>query len=236
MIRVTIWNEYRHEQHDERVRAVYPDGIHAVIAAFVGAQADMRAATATLDMPEHGLTEAVLAETDVLLWWGHQAHQEVSDAVVERVRRRVLDGMGLIVLHSGHASKVFRALLGTDTSRLRWREDGDMSRLWVMDPTHPIAQGLGDSFVIPRDETYGEHFGIPTPDELVLLTWWQGGEVFRSGCCWRRGLGRLFYFQPGHETFPVYYQEEVQRVILNAIRWAHTEVRHVPVTGHVTRP
>lgn len=236
MIRVTVWNEYRHELRDEAVRKVYPEGIHSVIAGFVGAQADMRVRTATLDMPEHGLTEEVLAQTDVLLWWGHMAHGEVDDAIVARVRERVLDGMGLIALHSGHASKIFKSLMGTRTDLLRWREDGDLSRIWVMNPTHPIAQGLGDYFEIPHDETYGEHFDIPAPEALVFVTWWEGGEVFRSGCCWQRGLGKVFYFQPGHETFPVYYQAEVQQVLLNAIRWATPGTLHVPVTGHVTRP
>jgi trehalose utilization protein len=175
--------------------------------------------TATLDEPEHGLTEEVLAETDVLLWWGHMAHKEVSDEVVERVQKRVLEGMGLIVLHSAHVSKIFVKLMGTGCM-LRWREAGERERLWVVAPGHPIAEGIGDYFEIPHEEMYGEFFDIPAPDALVFVSWFQGGEVFRSGCCFERGQGRIFYFRPGHETHPTYHQPEVQRVISNAVRWA----------------
>lgn len=235
MIRVTVWNEYRHEQTDEAVRAIYPEGIHAAIAHVLGKEADYTVRTATLDMPEHGLTQAVLDDTDVLVWWGHIAHEEVADAIVDRVQQRVLDGMGLICLHSAHASKIFHRMMGTRTLNLRWREDEELCRLWVMDPAHPIAAGLGDYVDIPHEETYGEHFEIPAPDELVFISWFPGGEVFRSGCCWRRGLGRVFYFQPGHETFPIYEQAEVQTILRNAVRWAAPTATHKPFSGHCTR-
>ena len=101
-IRVTVWNEYRHEREDERYRSVYPDGIHGAIAEGLGASAALTVRTATLDEPENGLPDDVLMETDVLIWWGHKAHEEVSDDTVNRVQARVLHGMGLIVLHSGH--------------------------------------------------------------------------------------------------------------------------------------
>lgn len=218
MTRVTVWNEYRHERTDAAVRAVYPDGIHGAVAAGLrDAGFDVR--TATLDEPEHGLTEAVLAETDVLTWWGHMAHPEVADEVVDRVHQRVLEGMGLIVLHSGHFSKIFKRLMGTGCD-LKWRESGERERLWVVDPAHPIAEGLGESFVIEEEEMYGEHFDIPAPDRLVLVSWFKGGEVFRSGCCFERGRGRIFYFRPGHETHPTYFHPQVRRVIANAARWA----------------
>lgn len=219
MIRVTVWNEFRHEQEMPEVKAIYPNGIHAAIAEFLGKNEDMTVRTATLDEPEHGLTDEVLNNTDVLLWWGHAHHNEVSDEVVRKVCQRVNDGMGFIALHSAHASKPFSRLLGTRTDMLRWREDGDMQRLWVTSPGHPIVKGLGDYFEVPHDETYGEQFFIPQPDNLVFISWHPGGEVFRSGCCFVRG-GRIFYFQPGHETFPVYYQPEIQTVITNAVRWA----------------
>ena len=210
MIRVTVWNEFRHENEMPEVAAIYPNGIHGAIADFLSKNEDMTVRTATLDEPEHGLTDEVLNNTDVLLWWGHMAHQEVSDEAVAKVCQRVNDGMGFIALHSAHASKPFSRLLGTRTDMLRWREDGDMQRLWVTSPGHPIAQGIGDYFEVPHDETYGEQF---------FISWHPGGEVFRSGCCFVRG-GRIFYFQPGHETFPVYYQKEIQTVITNAVRWA----------------
>jgi trehalose utilization protein len=218
-IRVTVWNEGRHEKLHEKIKKVYPDGIHSVIAGFLNKQADITARTATLDEPEHGLTEKVINETDVLIWWGHIAHTEVSDQVVERVHKRVLEGMGLIVLHSGHLSKILCKLLGTSCT-LIWREADDKERLWNMEPSHPIAQGIGNYFEIPYEEMYGERFDIPTPDELVFVSWFEGGEVFRSGCCWRRGHGKIFYFRPGHESYPTFYQKEVQQVIINGVRWA----------------
>ncbi|WP_306057758.1 ThuA domain-containing protein [Natronococcus wangiae] len=217
MVAVTIWNEFRHEQEDDDAAAVYPDGIHATIADALEDDHEVR--TATLDEPEHGLTEAVLDETDVLLWWGHIAHDEVADEVVDRVQERVLEGMGLLVLHSGHFSKVFKRLMGT-TCNLQWREDGARERLWVVDPGHPIADGLGESIELPETEMYGEPFDVPEPDRLVFTSWFEGGEVFRSGCCYRRGNGRIFYFRPGHETYPIYENEEVRRVLRNAVDWA----------------
>src|SRR6476659_384544 len=230
MTHVTVWNEYRHERSDPAVAAVYPDGIHTAIAAGLR-EAGFDAGTATLDEPEHGLTEEVLAATDVLTWWGHAAHPEVEDAIVDRVQRRVLDGMGLIVLHSGHHSKIFRRLMGT-SGDLKWREAGERERVWVVDPSHPIAEGLGESFVIEQEEMYGEVFDIPAPDRLVLVSWFQGGEVFRSGCCYERGRGRIFYFRPGHETHPTYFHPDVRRVIANAARWASAPGGEAPVFGN----
>jgi trehalose utilization protein len=218
MTRVTVWTENRQERTDPPVAAVYPEGIGAAIAAGLR-EAGFEVGTATLDEPEHGLTDDVLARTDVLTWWGHVAHDEVDDAIVDRVQRRVLDGMGLIVLHSGHHSKVFRRLMGT-SGDLKWREAGERERLWVVDRSHPIAEGLGESFALDEEEMYGEPFDVPPPDELVLISWFTGGEVFRSGCCWRRGRGRIFYFRPGHETHPTYHQPMARRVIANAAHWA----------------
>jgi len=218
-VRVTIWNEYRHESESSVIAGIYPDGIHNTIAAYLRKDAEFECRTATLDEPEHGLTEEVLDNTDVLVWWGHCAHNEVRDEIVDRIQNRVLRGMGLIVLHSGHHSKIFKRLMGTSCN-LKWRDIGEKERLWVVEPGHPIAQGLGEYFEIPHEEMYGERFDIPEPDTLVLLGWFQGGEVFRSGCCYHRGYGKVFYFQPGHETYPVYHQEEVLKVIANAVKWA----------------
>lgn len=232
--RVTVWNEFRHEKHNAAVTKLYPDGIHNAIARHLSGQG-IPTQTATLDEPEHGLTDAVLAETDVLIWWGHMAHGEVSDSVVEKVYQRVLDGMGLVVLHSGHFSKVFKKLMGTSCD-LKWREANEKERIWVVEPGHPIAAGLGEYFEIPHAEMYGERFDIPAPDTLVFVSWFEGGEVFRSGCCYQRGKGRIFYFRPGHETYPIYHQSEVLRVITNAVRWAFQEPS-APVTfGHRPQP
>jgi len=212
---VTIWNEYVHEREGGDAARIYPDGIHATIAAALDEVGPVR--TATLDQPEHGLPPEVLDSTDVLLWWGHSAHDDVADEIVARVVDRVLDGMGLVVLHSGHFSKPFKRLMGTRCT-LRWRHD-DRETVWTVAPGHPIAAGVPESFVIPEQEMYGEFFDVPPPDELVFISSFAGGEVFRSGCCWTRGRGRIFYFSPGHETNPVYHQPEVQRVLLNGVRW-----------------
>ncbi len=217
-IRVTIWNEFYHEQHQEEAKAIYPKGIHQTIADFL-AEEDLIIRTATLEEPEHGLTQQVLDDTDVLIWWGHVRHQEVSDQVVERVARRVQQGMGFIPLHSAHESKIFQRLMGT-TCSLRWHEEGEKERVWVIEPSHPIAKGLPPYFEIPQEEMYGERFNIPAPDRLVFCSWFESGEVFRSGCCFIRGNGRIFYFQPGHETYPTYHIPQVQQVIKNAVRWA----------------
>ncbi len=217
-IRVIIWNEYRHEKFHSEIAQIYPDGIHEALARHLRAEG-FEVRTATLDEPEHGLTEEVLAQTDVLIWWGHMAHDEVRDEIVERVYRRVIDGMGLIPLHSAHYSKIFVRLMGT-TCSLKWREIGERERVWVVEPGHPIADGLGEYFEIPHSEMYGERFDIPAPETLVFISWFEGGEVFRSGCCYRRGKGKIFYFSPGHESYPIYYQPEVLRVISNAVRWA----------------
>ena len=223
-INAVVWNEFVHEREHEDVRKIYPKGIHGVIGESLRNTGDFLVRTATLDMEEHGLTAEILEETDVLYWWGHMAHDKVSDAVVERVKTRVLEGMGLVVLHSGHYSKIFRSLMGT-TCSLKWREAAEKQRLWVIERNHPIAAGLGEYFEIPHEEMYGERFDIPSPDEQVFLSWFQGGEVFRSGCCWNRGSGRVFYFQPGHETYPTYYEPSVQLVLANAGRWAAQRVR-----------
>ena len=229
-LRVLVWNEYRHERSDADVAQVYPQGIHDVIAGALR-EAGFESRTATLDEPEHGLTEAALAATDVLVWWGHQAHGDVADEIAARVQQRVLDGMGLIVLHSAHFSKPFKLLMGTSCN-LKWREIGEKERLWAVHPAHPIAAGLPDQFVIPHEEMYGEPFGIPQPDSLVFISWFAGGEVFRSGCCYFRGRGKVFYFRPGHETYPTYYQPEVRRVLDNAVRWAApTDGPQIPVVN-----
>lgn len=217
--RIVVWNEFRHERENPVVRQHYPDGIHSTIIDALRKDGFSNVRGATMDEPEHGLSADILDETDVLLWWGHRHHGDVSDAVVERVHDRVLRGMGLVVLHSGHFSKLFKRLMGTACS-LNWRADGERERLWVVKPEHPIAEGLAPYFELEQEEMYGEVFEIPEPDELVFLSWFAGGEVFRSGCCYTRGRGRIFYFRPGHETFPTYHDANVQRVIANAARWA----------------
>jgi trehalose utilization protein len=229
MINVTVWNEYRHEKTDQKVQEMYPEGIHGQLKSFLDEEFTVR--TATLDEPEHGLTEEVLNDTDVLVWWGHIAHNEVSDEVVNRVHERVLQGMGLIVLHSGHMSKIFIKLMGT-TCDLKWREADETCRICNINPSHPITDGIGEYIELEKEEMYGEHFDIPAPDELIFINWYQGGEVFRGGCTYKRGNGKIFYFQPGHETYPSYYNPKVQRVIKNAVKWATPTDSTYPTYGH----
>ena len=216
--RVTLWNEYRHEQQNRRVAEIYPHGLHAPIEKYLEGLG-CRVRSATIDEPEHGLNDQVMSETEVLLWWGHKAHDEVDDEVVRRVQQRVLDGMGFIALHSTHYSKIFRTLMGTSCG-LTWRSNGERERLWVVNPGHPIAKDIGEYVDVPAVETYGEPFDIPEPDALVFVSWFEGGEVFRSGCCFKRGRGNIFYFRPGDQDYPIYYQKEILQIIGNAVLWA----------------
>lgn len=223
-IRVTIWNENEHEKTNALVAKLYPKGIHGAIADAFSSDKDVRIAIATQDMTEHGLSEEVLKNTDVLTWWGHKIHGDVDDKIVERVQRRVWEGMGLIVLHSGHFSKIFKRLLGTPCS-LSWREAGEAERLWVINRSHPIAAGLPPYIEIEHEEMYGEPFTIPEPMETVFISWFEGGEVFRSGVTYQRGAGRIFYFRPGHEAYPTYHNKQVLQVIKNAVHWAYNPAK-----------
>jgi trehalose utilization protein len=219
-LRVLVWNENYHERCNQVVAKLYPEGIHGAIASYLKTLGSgLKIRTATLDDPDQGLSEEVLKETDVLIYWGHVRHNDVKDETVERVCKQIQCGMGFIGLHSTHLSKVFTRLMGT-TCHLRWRESGESERLFVLEPNHPIMEGVPAFFELDQEEMYGERFDIPTPDELLMLGWFKSGEVFRSACTYRRGNGRIFYFQPGHETYPTFYNEHVLKIIGNAVRWA----------------
>ena len=232
MIRVLVWNEFRHEKSSDRVKEVYPDGIHSAIAEFLGKEEDIEVKTAWLDQENCGITKEILDETDVIIWWGHKAHNEVPDEIASLVRDAVLDGMGAIFLHSGHHSKPFKALMGTSCN-LTWRESGDSEILWVIDPAHPITRGIDRYFKLEHEETYGEPFVIPNPDKVLFIGNYSGGEVFRSGVLYERGNGKIFYFQPGHETFPTFKVPEVQTVIKNAVRFVSPAYREPIGCPHV---
>lgn len=218
MIQVTVWNEFIHEQEYEGIRKIYPDGIHGCIGSFLGKNEDISVKYATLEMDEHGLSADVLNNTDVLIWWGHAAHDRVSDEVVERIKEQVLRGMGLIALHSAHHSKIMKALLGT-TLNLHWK-DNVSERIFCVNPSHPIAHGITEPIFLEHEEMYGEYFDIPKPDDEIFLGWFSSGHVFRSGVTFTRGMGKIFYFQPGHEEFPIYHNPQIQKIITNAVRWA----------------
>ncbi|MBQ7638868.1 MAG: ThuA domain-containing protein [Clostridia bacterium] len=234
MIRVTIFNEFKHEKEDERVKAIYPDGIHNALKKGLEDE-EITVKTVTLDDEECGLTKEALDNTDVLMWWGHMAHDKVPDEVALRVRDAVHEGMGAVFLHSGHHSKPFKLLMGTSCN-LTWREDGDYELVWVTKPSHPIAQGIGRFIKLEHEETYGEPFAIPEPEETVFIGSFENGEVFRAGCCFKRENGRIFYFQPGHETFPTYYNEDVIKTLKNAVHWANPVYRTKIDCPHVGKP
>ncbi len=231
-INVTIWNEFRHEKEHKTVQKVYPKGIHAPIKEYLEKEG-CQVRVGTLDDKDQGLPQKVLDDTDVLIWWGHMAHKEVKDELVDRIQARILAGMGLIVLHSGHESKIFRRMMGTSCG-LVWREDHEMENLWVVNPYHPISAGLEPVIVLDHEEMYGECFDVPPPEEIVFISWFEGGEVFRSGCTWHRGRGKIFYFRPGHEMYPTYHDKDILHVIANAVRWAkfdgNTETRGIGKT------
>ena len=221
-IKVTIRNEFIHEKSQkavgDQIRKFYPDGIHRAIAGHLKSD-DLEIRCVSLDEPEQGLPDSILNDTDVLFWWGHCAHQKVADSLVEKIALRIQYGMGLIVLHSGHYSKIFRRMMGTEC-RLRWREVGEKERLWCACPSHPIVQGLPETFVIPNSEMYGESFDIPDDGKVIYMSWYEGGNVFRSGVTFQRGAGKIFYFSPGHETYPIYHDPNIIKVLSNAVRWA----------------
>lgn len=217
-IKVTIWNEFYHETNEAAVQKLYPEGLHVAIAKQLAAD-DLEIKCVALTDPDQGLPPEVLDNTDVLVWWGHCMHHELKDELAEKIHERVLHGMGFIALHSSHYSKPFRRLMGTECA-LRWREVGEKERVWVIDPSHPIAAGLPETFVIPNSEMYGERFDIPQDGHIVFMSWYEGGNVFRSGITFQRDQGKIFYFSPGHETYPIYYDSNVIQVIANAIRWA----------------
>ncbi len=218
MIKVTVWNEYIEEIMYEHVAKVYPEGIHNCIKDFLSKNEDIVVRTSTLSMPDQGLSEEILSDTDVLIWWGHQAHEQVTDENVERVKKHVLNGMGFIPLHSAHYCKAIKELLGTSMC-LKWKH-GESEKLVCIAPSHPIALGITEPIYLEKEEMYGEFFDIPKPDDIVFLGWFSNQEVFRSGCTFTRGWGKIFYFQPGHEEYPIYYNPQIQKIITNAVRWA----------------
>lgn len=233
-VQVTVWNEGRHEKLSEAVRKVYPLGIHGTIASIFDGDPDFSVRTATLDDPDCGLPDEVLNSTDVLIWWGHFCHDEVPDELAEKVHRRVLEGMGFIALHSAHLSKPFVRLMGTSCT-LHWR-DNDRERVWVTAPRHPIAKGIPGFFELEREEMYGEYFDIPKPDDLIFNGWFKGGETFRSGCTFTRGHGRIFYFQPGHEQYPIYHNAIIRRILHNAVLWAKPDGDYPPLECPCAEP
>lgn len=223
MIKVTVWNEYIHEREIPEIAKVYPEGIHGQIASFLKEQNDLDVRCTTLQDSEQGLSEEILADTDVLIYWAHCAHDKVSDETAERVVAHIQNGMGFIGLHSAHFCKILKKILGTSMT-LSWKDD-DSEKLFVTCPSHPIAAGVSEMIELPNEELYGEYFDIPKPDDVVFTGWFKSGAVFRSGITYTRGNGKIFYFQPGHEAYPIYYNSEIQKIITNAVYWAKPSSR-----------
>ena len=228
---ITIYNEFIHEKNEQRIADVYPKGIHEQLKSFIESD-ENKVTCITLDNIATDMTDELINSTDVMIWWGHMGHHLVPDEIAVKVQNAVLSGMGIIFLHSAHHSKPFKLLMGTPCN-LGWREDKDYERLWVCNPAHPIAKGIGRCITLAHVEVYSEPFMIPEPDELVFIGAYEGGEAMRSGCCYKRGYGKVFYFQPGHESFPTYYNKDIQTVILNAIEWAKPNYRGILGCPHI---
>jgi len=218
-IRVTIWNEFRHEKHEGSLaQKYYPNGIHAQIKSFLDECDDLEVRLACLDDPDQGIPDEVLDNTDVLMWWGHCYHDAVRDDRVEYIRNRVYKGgMGFVACHSAHESKPFKAIVGT-SGALSWGDDYP-EIMWNLKPSHPIAEGIPDHFDLELEELYAEPFYIPDPDDLIFAGWYPTGHIFRAGATYTRGMGRVFYFQPGHESCPSFHNPFVQRVLKNGVHW-----------------
>lgn len=198
--------------------AAYPEGMGVYLKNILSEDGNDVTYIEVTDDGEQNYDEDVLKGCDVAVWWGHWYHDRVSDKLVDQLVENVQKGMGLICLHSAHRSKPFLRLLGT-TGCLKWREDAEKERVWCVDLTHPINKGVGEFVDVAHEEMYGEPFDIPTPDELVYLGWFQGGEVLRSGCVFKRGRGKLFYFNPGHETYPTYKNPSIVKILKNACEY-----------------
>ena len=229
-MRVTLFTEYNASMDCDEAKASYPNGgMNPALEAFLKTENEVTTIIHSDGDDGSALTEEILKNTDVLVWWGHWYHGSVNDKVADMVVEFVNRGMGFIALHSAHASKPFRRLVGTNGS-LSWREMGENERLWVIEKAHPITKGLGDYVDIPHEEMYGEPFAIPAPDELLFISWFKGGEVMRSGCVFNRGYGKVFYFRPGHETLPTYLNPQIQQIVLNAVKYV------APVVGVLDKP
>jgi len=218
--KVLVWNEYIDDRRAGPAKDCYPNGIHETIARLLRSYLPGTVVeTATLQDENSGITDEALASANVLIWWSHVAHEQIPDTVVDLVQDHVLRGMGIILLHSSAESKIFKRLMGT-TCSFRWRESGDRELVWVTDPSHPIAAGIPCVIELAADETYSEYFDIPKPEAVVFISSFAGGEVFRSGCTFQCGEGKVFFFSPGHESYPIYHNDMISKVIGNAVVWA----------------
>ncbi len=263
-LKVLVWDEQQDAQ-----KQVYPNYLGNWIAEYLNKQEGVVTRSVSLKDADQGLADENIEWADVVIWWGHQKHNQVADAPVGKIVERIKSGQcGLIALHSAHWSKVFKAAMyerfkqdvlarlpaTVDKSKVDFvkkkegkpevlseedkdgrhvvtvvapncglggvRADGAPGHLETKLPDHPIAKGVPAKFDVKQTEMYNELFTVPEPDAVVFFETWDKGEKFRSGCCWALGQGRVFYFRPGHETYPVFHQEETLKVVHNAVLWS----------------
>ncbi len=217
-MKVTIVCEYNSSMDSLEGKKAYPNGMGNCLKDFLQSAYDDVTLITYDDKGADELTDDIIEKTDVMFWWGHWYHGAILEELADKIVSRVQRGMGMVFLHSAHMSKPFKKLIGS-TGTLKWREVGEHERLWCVDMSHPIAEGLGEYIDIPQEEMYGEPFDIPKPDELVYIGWFQGGEVFRGGCVFKRGRGKFFYFNPGHETYPTYRILKIQKLLIQACEY-----------------
>ncbi|MFH1372026.1 MAG: ThuA domain-containing protein [Planctomycetota bacterium] len=215
---VVVWSE------GTAPKNVYPNDICGAIAEGLKELKDWDVVEARLSDPNQGLPDELLNRADVLIWWGHKKHNQVRDGLVDKIVSRVKDeGMGFISLHSSHFARPNIKLMGTPCSWKEYLGDSNTLKITVKDPNHPIARGVED-FTIYHDERYSEPYAVPQPLAVVFegtYTLDNGGtDTSRQGLTWEIGKGRVFYFQPGHETNPVFFDPNIRRIISNAVEWA----------------
>lgn len=218
---VVVWSE------GTAPKEVYPNDINGAIAEGLKELKGWEVVVANLSDPNQGLPDELLNRADVLIWWGHQRHDQVKDPLVSKIVKRVKeDGMGFISLHSSHFAKPNKALMGTACSWGAYVGDSTTLKVTVKDPGHPIAKGVKE-FTIVHNERYSDPYAVPTPQSVVFegIATLKDGKVDPSqqGFTWQIGKGKMFYFQPGHETNPVFYDANVGRIMINAVQWAAPE-------------
>lgn len=233
---ITIFNEYHPNEHTGKAEKNYPGGIHIALKSIFESQ-EYDVVTATQEQACNGLTDEILDNTDVLLWWSKNWDNELLNSVADKVVSRIREGMGAVFLHSAKNSKPFLRLTGTTsaTAPVSWKEPGESERLFVVSPAHPIAEGIPSGYVIPNEEPYCEYFDIPKPDDIVFLGGFGNGMCIRAGVTFTRGAGKIFFFQPGHDSFPVYNDKVIRRIILNAVNWAKPVAKPAPIAEE-TKP
>jgi trehalose utilization protein len=213
-VRVLLWSE------QTEPRDVYPTGISGALADHLNQHKEFEAKTAKLDDPDAGVGEAALAETDVLVWFGHKKHGAVPDDAVERVVKHIRErGMGFVGLHSTHFAKPLKKALNDTGAWSSYKNFGQPEQMWVVLPKHPIAKGLKD-FTIPKEEIYTEPFEVPEPEAVIVEGTWPSGHRNRECMVWTLDKGRFVYIRAGHEDYPIYFMPEMQTLVRNGVLWA----------------